>query len=145
MPVVAAVVVAADQISKSLVVELLPSGSRLDIIGSFFGFRVTRNPGGIFGFFPQAGLMFLVFTLIVVTVVVVWSLRTGESPVLFGMVVGGGVGNLADRIFRGPNLLAGRVVDFIDFSFWPTFNLADAAISIGVALLLIRSFRLERR
>ena len=69
----------------------------------------------------------------------------GESSrrveaVALGMVLGGAIGNLVDRVFRGDGLLDGAVVDFIDFSFFPTFNVADAAINIGVALLLIATF-----
>lgn len=144
MPVAAAAVLAADQITKSLVLALIPEGSRLEIAGSVVGLRVSSNPGGIFGFLPGAGVAFLILTVIIVVVVVIWSLRTGESPVLFGLVVGGGLGNLADRVFRQPAFLRGRVVDFIDLSFWPTFNVADAAISIGVLLLLLQSLRMKR-
>lgn len=144
MPVAAAAVLAADQITKSLALALLPAGSRLEIAGSVLGLRVSRNPGGIFGFLPGAGVAFLILTMVIVTVVVIWSIRTGESPVLFGMVAGGGLGNLTDRIFRGPGFLSGKVVDFIDLSFWPTFNVADAAISVGVVLLLLQGFRTRR-
>ena len=56
------------------------------------------------------------------------------------LIMGGALGNVADRIIRGDGLLDGAVIDFIDLSFWPTFNVADSAISVGVVLMLISAF-----
>jgi signal peptidase II len=58
-----------------------------------------------------------------------------------GLVLGGAIGNLIDRIFRGPGLLDGEVVDFIDFDFFPTFNVADSAITIGAVLAVLLAIR----
>jgi signal peptidase II len=60
-----------------------------------------------------------------------------------GMIAGGGLGNLADRMFRGGSPFDGMVIDFIDFRFWPTFNLADAAITLGVAYIALSSLKRE--
>jgi signal peptidase II len=61
-----------------------------------------------------------------------------------GLVLGGAVGNLTDRVIRGPGF-SGEVVDFLDLQVWPVFNVADSAIVVGAALLLLSSFRLDRR
>jgi signal peptidase II len=83
----------------------------------------------------------------VVTVVVVvasLNLPGPTSAVGLGLVLGGAVGNLTDRVIRGPGF-SGEVVDFFDFHVWPVFNVADSAIVVGAALLLLSSFRLDRR
>ena len=85
--------------------------------------------------FPGATLFFFVASLAIVVVVVVWALRDLENPGAFGMVLGGGIGNLIDRLVRPPAPMRGRVIDFLDLSFWPTFNIADSAIVLGVIVL----------
>jgi signal peptidase II len=79
-----------------------------------------------------------------VTLGLLWALRR-PRPILevaaFGLVMGGAVGNLVDRIFRGPGLLDGQVIDWVNLWWIPTFNLADASITIAVVLLVIQSWR----
>lgn len=135
----ATITLAADQISKVAAVAALEPHQRVDLLGSFFGLLLIRNPGGAFSLLRTRSGLLAGLTAIVVVLVVVWALRSKEFPLELGMVIGGGLGNLADRVFRAPGLFEGRVVDFIDFSFWPTFNLADTAITIGVGLLVMRS------
>ena len=141
MAVAAASVVIVDQATKSLALSALSSGKKVPIIDGVLSLRLARNSGGIFGLLPGAEILFVTLTAIVVTLVIVWGVRSGEYPILFGLVAGGGLGNLLDRIFREPALLRGHVVDFIELSFWPTFNVADSAISIGVLLLVIGGLR----
>lgn len=141
MAVAAAFVVIADQVTKSLALSRLSSGKKVPILDGILSLRLARNPGGIFGLLPGAEILFVTLTAIVVTLVIVWGVRSGEYPVLFGLVAGGGLGNLLDRIFREPGFLRGHVVDFIELPFWPTFNIADSAISIGVLLLVIGGLR----
>ena len=69
---------------------------------------------------------------------------SASSAILVGLVAGGAAGNIVDRLFRGNAWLHGAVVDFIDLQWWPVFNVADAAICIGGALLVITSFRTEK-
>lgn len=135
--------VAADQISKSIALAVLEEGKRVDLFGRFFGFLLVRNPGGAFSLLPGGSSFLALLTAAVIAAVAFWAFRSGESPVAFGLVVGGGLGNLADRLLRATSASAlnGRVIDFLDLNFWPTFNLADAAISIGVIFLLWRAFR----
>ena len=74
---------------------------------------------------------------VVVIVLVIRKVERGYDAVALGLVLGGAIGNLLDRIFRGDGLLDGRVVDFLDFSFFPAFNVADSAITVGAALALL--------
>ena len=75
--------------------------------------------------------------------IVLWLRRsaTGVAAVAAGMIVGGAIGNLIDRLFRGEAWLRGAVVDFIDLQWFPIFNIADSAISIGAVLMILASFR----
>ena len=99
---------------------------------------LTYNTAGAFGlggaFVPFLALAAVVLVIVMVTT----GDATAEAPaaVALGMILGGAFGNLGDRIFRDPGLLRGAVVDFVDVGFWPVFNLADAAITCGCAVLL---------
>jgi signal peptidase II len=106
----------------------------------------TTNRGGAFGLFGNAPYLFLAATLVVCAAIVVASFGVSNRMLALGlgMVLGGALGNLTDRIVRGPGL-NGRVVDFIDFRVWPVFNLADAAIVIGAALILLSGLRRATR
>lgn len=134
----AALTVAADQITKSVAVGVLEGREPIRLIGDFLRLNVIRNPGGAFGVVRGATFLLFLVTSVIIVAVSVWAWRSQERPLLLGLVIGGGLGNIADRIVRGPASFQGHVVDFIDFSFWPTFNLADSAITVGVALLLLR-------
>jgi signal peptidase II len=81
----------------------------------------------------------------VVIVLVVHRAQRPLEAVAMGLVLGGAVGNLADRIFRGPGLLDGRVVDFIDPEHFPAFNVADSAITVGACLALVVAFFLSKQ
>lgn len=83
---------------------------------------------------------FLVATIVIAGLILVWarSIRSVAHLVPLGMVLGGGLGNLFDRVFRDTG---GRVVDFIDLHVWPIFNLADSAIVLGVGALLVVTAR----
>ncbi|GAC1363635.1 MAG: hypothetical protein NVSMB32_05390 [Actinomycetota bacterium] len=133
-----------DQVSKALAASLLASGQPALPVGGFFDLQLTRNPGGAFGILASSTLLFFLATIVIVAAVLVWGLRTGQAPLALGLVAGGGLGNLLDRIFRSPGGLHGKVVDFIHFHFWPTFNLADSAIVIGVGMLIVLELRPRR-
>ncbi|MDZ7734062.1 MAG: signal peptidase II [Acidimicrobiia bacterium] len=84
---------------------------------------------------------------LVVVGALVWtgrSLSSRSGAVALGLVLGGALGNLADRAFRGDGLLSGRVVDFIDLQWWPVFNVADMGVVVGAILLLVVSYRTDR-
>jgi len=135
---IAAVVLAADQITKSLAVEHL-SDHRVHLIGPFY-LSLSYNTGVAFS--VGAGLT-LPIILIAVAVVgsIVWLARGSLSmlaAVAVGLILGGALGNLSDRLFRAHH---GAVVDFLYSGFWPTFNVADSCIVIGSFLLAFSLWR----
>lgn len=140
---VALAVVLIDQASKAWAVARLSGGRRIPILGDTFDLRLVLNPGSAFGLFPGATIVISALSTLITIVVAVWVLREPHPPLSLGLVLGGGVGNLVDRAMREPGWGRGHVVDFLYLSFFPTFNLADAAISIGVAFLLFQALREE--
>ena len=118
-------------------------GREVELLGGLVTLRESRNPGAAFGI---AGGMTIVFTAVavVVAVVIVRTSRTLTSrgwAVALGLVLGGAVGNLVDRVFRDPAPLRGAVVDFIDLPYWPSFNVADSGIVCGGLLALLLASR----
>jgi signal peptidase II len=142
---IAAGVVAVDQLTKVWAVAALSDGP-IELIDGSLQLRLTRNPGAAFSSFTGGG-PFLGAIAALVAVAIAFLLPQIEERldrVALSLVMGGALGNFVDRIFRSDGFLDGAVVDFIDFSFWPTFNAADSAISIGVVLMLFSaSFRKE--
>jgi signal peptidase II len=146
----AAAVVIIDQLSKAAVLGFFggsPLGAH-ETITPFFNLVLTYNRGISFGLFNTPGgvnlLLFPLLAAIIVTMLIVW-LRRVESPFLavaIGLVIGGAVGNVIDRIRLG------AVVDFLDFYLgawhWPAFNVADSAICLGVAAMLLDGLLLRR-
>lgn len=129
---VAVIVVALDRITKALVVSGIAVG---DVHKFLPGIRLVhvRNAGVAFGFFSGGGAPVLVLTLVALCVLVVYFVLRPSRPLLWlptGMLIGGAVGNLIDRIATG------SVTDFIKLPFWPAFNLADTSITLGVLVLL---------
>jgi len=130
--VTAAVVVALDQITKQIVVNSIAPGDSENV---FFELDVTniRNKGVAFGALKGAGLVVLALTMLALAgLLVYFALNTTRDRLWLpvGMVVGGALGNLADRA------RIGAVTDWIDPKFWPAFNVADAAIVLGILGLL---------
>ncbi|HEV8573008.1 MAG TPA: signal peptidase II [Actinomycetota bacterium] len=140
----AAVIYALDRITKVLAEQRLRGRPPVEIVPGVVQLRFTTNPGGAFGLFGGAAWLFILASLVVIVAVIVSSRRlpSALAAVSLGFVLGGALGNLTDRVIRGPGF-AGEVVDFIDFQVWPVFNLADSAIVVGAALLLLASFRRE--
>jgi signal peptidase II len=144
--IAALAVFALDQATKIWAVAALSDGP-LTIIDGFFRFALARNPGASFSLFTDAGQAIGVIALGVIVFVFLLVDRVSHPiDVLgLGLIMGGAAGNVADRIFRGDGFLDGAVVDFIDFDFFPSFNVADTAINIGVGLLLLGTFVHHRR
>ncbi len=133
----AAVVVVLDQLTKVWAVAEL-SDQPIYLIDRFFRLALIRNPGAAFGLLRGAGSI-LALLAIAAAAAIVMVIRRIERPVdavALGLVLGGAVGNLIDRVVRDDGWLDGRVVDFLDFSFFPAFNLADTAITLGAMLAL---------
>ncbi|HEX8771296.1 MAG TPA: signal peptidase II [Acidimicrobiales bacterium] len=141
---VAVAVVAIDQVSKLWAVRTLDDGP-VSVIGSV-RLALTTNRAGAFGL----GGSYVPFLALGALALVIWMATTGEATrrplasIAAGLVLGGAIGNLLDRVFRSPGFLRGAVVDFIDLRWWPVFNLADAAITCGCILLLLSGLRGRR-
>jgi len=141
----ALIVVITDQITKIWAVAAL-EGDPLTLVDGFLRFAIARNPGASFSTFTGAGQIIAVIAVGVIVVVVALVDRAQHTVdvIGLGLVMGGAAGNLTDRIFRGDGFLDGAVVDFIDFDFFPSFNVADTAINVGVGLLLLGTFVIHR-
>jgi signal peptidase II len=134
---IAAVVVALDQVTKSIALAHL--GQPRHLFGPF-GLSLTFNSGAAFSLFTGSTAVIVVVALAVSALlgfIAARSSSTGMSVAL-GLILGGALGNLADRLFRGHH---GTVVDFITLTHWPTFNVADSCVTIGAILLIVRSLR----
>jgi signal peptidase II len=139
---VAGVIVALDQLSKIWAVQALSDGP-VEVVGSLLQFRLTRNPGGAFSLLTNVTPLLAVLAVVMVVYIVRTTRRTADVVMAYSLalVLGGAVGNLVDRLTRSPGFLRGEVVDFIKVPHWPTFNVADCAITVGVILIAIRGWR----
>jgi len=139
---VAAAVVVLDQATKWIALRTLADGPT-PLIDGFLQFKLVGNSGSAFSLFQGGGaIIALIAIAAVATIVVIASQLPGRfEGFAIGLVLGGAVGNLLDRIFRGDGFLNGEVIDFIDFDFFPTFNVADSAITIGAILAVLLAFR----
>ncbi len=137
----AVVVVALDATTKQLAMTHLVGGETRHFVGSFLQLTLLRNPGMAFS---QATNLTWLLSLIVIGVsiaVVIVSRRCRSLPwtIALGLILGGALGNLADRLFRDPGVLRGHVVDFLELPHWPVFNLADSAVVAGAILIVALS------
>jgi len=128
-------VLAIDQVTKSIALARLHRPVHL--FGPF-GFNLTFNSGTGFSLFtgPVGVIVVVVVAVIVLIGVVAWRSTTTRLSIVLGLIVGGALGNLSDRLFRGHH---GAVVDFITLTHWPTFNVADSSITIGAVLVVVFS------
>ncbi len=142
----AAVILVGDQLTKYLARRLLEPGVVEPVLGELLRFRYVHNAGAAFGFFQGSRFLFIGISLVSIAVIVYLILSKRYafrgSRLAFGMVFGGALGNLIDRIWLS------EVIDFIDIGFgaqrWPTFNIADAGVTIGVIYLVCSVLMLGR-
>jgi len=128
-----AVVLALDQATKALARAYLGSVS---IIGDFFTLTYITNTGAGFSLFQGQNLLLATAGIVIIGFLLYFFKRFQKNEQIFvAIIIGGALGNLIDR------LILGHVVDFIAFSFWPTFNIADCAVSIGALSLIYMSFK----
>ena len=141
--IVAGVVLIADVISKQLVVAHLSNRAPVNVIPSVLDLELTRNPGAAFGFAAGATVIFSVVAVAVVIFIGRASRRLASAGWAWalGLLLGGALGNLGDRLFRAPGPLRGHVVDWIHLHHWPVFNLADSGIVVGGILAVLLSMR----
>jgi signal peptidase II len=161
--VIAGVVLAFDQISKVLADAHLRGASAVEIVPGFFNFAYSRNRGGLFGYFsdladPWRTILLTLLPLVAIGLITLFIARSEQTHrgtrIGLGLILGGAVGNLIDRVVRG------EVIDFLDVyvsseglanwliktlgtAHWPTFNIADSAIVVGAGLLILDLFRPE--
>ncbi len=138
--IIAALVVIADQITKIIVQNNLPLGKSIPVIPGFFYLTYLKNKGAAFGIFPGFYGVFILITLIVVLLILFYYRLSQPRNLLLkvglGLTLGGSLGNLIDR------LRDGMVTDFLDFRFWPVFNLADSFLVFGLFLIILSYFKM---
>jgi signal peptidase II len=147
---IAAGIVAVDQLTKWWVVGALQVGERHALVPGVLYVHRVENSGAAFGLLPGAGSFIALGAVAaaILIVLVVHRLEGRLERVAMGLVLGGALGNLLDRFFRGPGVLDGKVVDFLRFDFWrsfPAFNVADSAITVGACLAILAAFVLTRK
>ncbi|MFE1588277.1 signal peptidase II [Streptomyces sp. NPDC059402] len=132
-----------DLVSKMIVVAKLEHHEPIEIIGDWLRLAAIRNAGAAFGFGEAFTIIFTVIAAAVIVVIarLARKLRSLPWAIALGLLLGGALGNLTDRIFRAPGVFEGAVVDFIAPKHFAVFNLADSAIVCGGILIVILSFR----
>ncbi|MFF7880303.1 signal peptidase II [Streptomyces sp. NPDC007896] len=140
---VAALAYALDLISKLIVVAKLEHHAPIQIIGDWLRLEAIRNAGAAFGFGEAFTIIFTVIAAAVIVVIARLARKLYSLPwaIALGLLLGGALGNLTDRIFRSPGIFEGAVVDFIAPKHFAVFNLADSAIVCGGILIVLLSFR----
>jgi len=137
----ATVTLLLDVLSKIAAVTILEGRQPVELLGGGLYLVVYRNSGAAFGFAPVGPWVFLAASLVVSIGLVIYVMRDPadvRADAVLGLILGGALGNAFDRIING-----GGVTDFINFHFWPVFNVADSAVTIGV-LLLIAGYLLRK-
>jgi signal peptidase II len=137
--VAVAVIVAADQITKSIAVARWSDTPR-QIVGNDVELFVTRNSGSAFSRFQNLTPLLALGATVVAIVLARAARKETDRITLCALVLllGGALGNLTDRFVRAPSFLHGSVVDFVRVGWWPVFNLADSCVTIGAVLLVVR-------
>lgn len=129
--------------TKVWAVEVLSSRANVQIIGSFLQLTFVQNSGAAFGIGAGSTIIFTFFALAVLIIITRYALQITSKgwALVCGLVLGGILGNLTDRIFREPSFLQGHVIDWIQIPNWPVFNIADSAIVIAAVVAIILTIR----
>jgi len=140
---VAVAVLAADVISKTIVVATLSGREPVRLLGGFLKLTVSRNPGAAFSIGPSLTIVFSAIAVGVIVFILRASrrIRSLAWTISLGLLLGGATGNLADRLLRYPGPFRGYVVDWIWLPHWPVFNLADSSIVCGGILAVLLAVR----
>lgn len=136
-------IVAIDQVVKARVASLMQPGQSIPVIHDVFHLSYVQNTGAAFSFMKDHTELITIFTGILLAALLVYLLgwareKSGFFTCSLLLIVGGGAGNLIDRVVRG------YVVDMFDFRFWPVFNVADIAICVGCVMLVVYLLFLDR-
>jgi signal peptidase II len=132
-----------DLATKIWAVNTLSTGPNIKVLGSFFQLTLIRNPGAAFSIATGATVFLTIFAICVVITILHFSPRITSKgwAVVLGLVLGGSLGNLVDRIFREPGLLRGHVIDWLQVPNFPVFNIADSAIVIAAVISVVLTAR----
>jgi signal peptidase II len=130
--------VVLDQITKAWALSALDGGRTIDVVWTL-RFALGFNSGMAFSQGEGKGVLIGIVAFVVVGVMVksMMNASSALTAIAFSFIIGGALGNLVDRLFRDDKWLRGHVVDFIDFQWWPVFNIADSSIFVGAFLLVI--------
>lgn len=148
--VIITTILSLDIITKHLIVINFGYGDRVDFLGGFLRISLVYNEGGVFGILQGHKTLFLIVSIVVLTLMVVYYIFEKNKSLLFsismGLIVSGALGNIIDRLVPGRP----GVVDFISIGIdglyrWPSFNVADSSIVVGAALLVIVFYKEERK
>ena len=139
-------VLAVDIVSKAIVVAALSDRAPIRLLGGFLTLREDRNPGAAFSIGTSMTIVFTAIAVGVIVFIIRSARRIYSLPwaIALGLLLGGAMGNLTDRIFRSPAPFRGWVVDWIQVPHWPVFNLADSAIVCGGVLMVLLATRGHR-
>lgn len=139
---IAAAVVILDLSTKRWAATAFRDGDVI-VVPDLLMLTFTENPGAAFSLFQNAGPVLGVAAIVVSAVVLaaLWRPRPTIELIALGLVLGGALGNLLDRVFRGSGVLDGKVIDWIALWPIPTFNVADAAVTTAVGLLMIHAWQ----
>ncbi|RQX18001.1 signal peptidase II [Micromonospora ureilytica] len=140
---IAAVVLAADQLTKYWAESALSGGQTITILGDLLQLRLLYNPGAAFSIGSAYTWIFAVFAAaaVVAVTVVAWRVTSRAWAVALGLVLGGAATHLLDRLFREPGFARGHVVDFIDYAGFFVGNVADIALVVGVGIVMLLNVR----
>ena len=134
--IIASCVVIIDRLTKQILCSNLSYDRSIKVIPGIFHLTLVRNTGSAFGLFKDWTQFFIISSVIVIALIFfyVWRCRCKDIFLIsaLGLILGGAIGNLIDRI------LFGCVIDFLDFRVWPVFNIADSSITIGAMMLALK-------
>lgn len=136
---IAALVVTADQLAKYWAVSALTGREPMPLVGSLLQLHLTRNSGAAFSFATGTTWVFTIIATVVSVAILRVARRLGSRwwTLALGLLLGGAVGNLSDRLFRPPGFARGHVVDFIELPHFPIFNVADSCITVAAVLVAV--------
>ena len=136
-------VLVADVVSKVAIVATMHEGETVRVLGRLLRINYTRNAGAAFSIGTGATVLFTAVAVVVAVVIVRQARRLASRSwaVTLGLLLGGALGNLVDRLLRSPGPMRGHVVDWIELPHWPVFNLADSAIVVGVCVAVLLAAR----
>jgi len=140
---VASTLYAIDVTTKIVAVERLSGRGTVEILGSWFGLHLTRNPGAAFSTGTSYTVLLSVLSIVAAGLVLHFSRRLGSRWWAFGLgaLLAGILGNLTDRIFREPGPFRGHVIDFLQLPHWPIFNIADICINVAAGVIILQAVR----